>query len=109
MMSQEEANQQSLNVEVAHATPKKQLVIQLRVPQGTTALEAINLSKILDEFPGIKLEKDTIGIFSKPLDGKARHTPDQCLLQDLDRVEIYRPLLIDPKKPELSGHLKKQA
>ena len=70
-------------------------------------MEAINLSKILDEFPGIKLGKDTIGIFSKPLDGKARHTPDQCLLQDLDRVEIYRPLLIDPKKARVERASKK--
>jgi hypothetical protein len=82
---------------VAHASPGKQLIIELRVPQGAAALEAINLSKIRDEFPDIKLEKDTIEIFSKRLDGKARYTPDQYLLQDLDRVEIYHPLLINPK------------
>jgi hypothetical protein len=70
-------------------------------------LEAINLSKILDEFPDIKLEKDTIGIFSKPVDGKARPTPEQYVLQDLDRVEIYRPLLIDPEKARVERASKK--
>ncbi len=70
-------------------------------------MEAINLSKILDEFPGIKLEKDTIGIFSKPVDGKARPTPEQYVLHDLDRVEIYRPLLIDPGKARVERASKK--
>ena len=70
-------------------------------------MEAINLSKILDEFPDIKLEKDTIGIFSKPVDGKARPTPEQYVLHDLNRVEIYRPLLIDPGKARVERASKK--
>ncbi|NKB35232.1 MAG: RnfH family protein [Pseudomonadales bacterium] len=86
-----------MNVEVAYGTPEKQLIIALKVPLGTTAFEAIQLSNIVDEFPGINPDKDPIGIFSKPLDGKSRPEPKEYLLQEKDRVEIYRPLIIDPK------------
>lgn len=88
-------------VEVAYATPERQLIIPLEVPLGTTALEAVRRSNIAAEFSEIDIEKDPMGIFSKPLDGKGRPTPDAYVLVAGDRVEIYRPLLIDPKAARL--------
>jgi len=90
-----------LSVEVAYGTKVKQVIIPLRVKIGTTAYEAIKLSNIEDEFEGINAEKDPIGIFSKILDGKSRPGPKEYKLQEKDRVEIYRPLIIDPKEARL--------
>ena len=90
-----------LSVEVAYGTEIKQVIIPLRVKIGTTAYEAIKLSNIEDEFEGINAEEDPIGIFSKILDGKTRPGPKEYKLQEKDRVEIYRPLIIDPKEARL--------
>jgi len=89
-------------VEVAYATPERQLIIAVDVPRGTTALEAAELSGITAEFPGIDLAKDTLGIFSNPLNGKGWPLPGEYRLQPRDRVEIYRPLQIDPKQARLA-------
>lgn len=88
-------------VEVAYATPERQLIIPLQVPVGTTAMEAVKLSNIAAEFEQIDIEKDPMGIFSKPLDGKGRPKPAEYEMCAGDRVEIYRPLLIDPKAARL--------
>lgn len=76
-------------VEVAYATPEEQLIIPMQVTEGTTVIEAIELSNILSRFPEIDLNKIKVGIFSQicKLD---------TVLKAKDRVEIYRPLLIDP-------------
>lgn len=87
-----------IDVEVAYATPAKQLIIPVSVPLGTTAYEAVLLSGIQNEFDGINPGKDPMGIFSKLLDGKTRPGPRDYVLQSRDRVEIYRPLLVDPKQ-----------
>lgn len=78
-----------ITVEVAYATPAEQLIIPLQVAEGTTAGQAIELSKILSRFPEIDLTKTKVGIFSQvcKLD---------TVLKQHDRVEIYRPLLCDP-------------
>ena len=107
-MDDSDDNQSLINVEVAHGTPEKQLIISLRVPRGTTAFEAIELSRIVDEFPGINLKQDVIGIFSTPLDGKSRPSPKDYVLEEKDRVEIYRPLIIDPKAARVERAEKKQ-
>jgi len=78
-------------VEVAYAVPEVQVIIPLYVKNGTTLEEAIKLSGVLDDFPEIDLEKNKVGIFSKI---SPRDTP----LRDKDRVEIYRPLIADPKE-----------
>lgn len=88
-------------VEVAYATPERQLIVPLEVPLGTTALEAVQRSNIAAEFSEINIEKDPMGIFSKPLDGKGRPKPDEYEMCAGDRVEIYRPLIIDPKAARL--------
>lgn len=80
-----------ITVEVAYALPHQQLIIPVQVsPETTTAEAAIKASGIMAKFPEIDLEKNQIGIFGKltQLDVKLRHR---------DRVEIYRPLIADPK------------
>lgn len=89
-------------VEVAYALPERQHLIELMVPAGTTALEAVRLSNIAREFPGIDPATVPMGIFSKPLDGKTLPLPQDYRLKPRDRVEIYRPLTIDPKAARLA-------
>jgi putative ubiquitin-RnfH superfamily antitoxin RatB of RatAB toxin-antitoxin module len=89
-------------VEVAFATPSKQLIVPLTVPIGTTAYQAVVLSNIKDEFDEIDLDTMPMGIFSKLLDGKGRPTAKEYVLQIRDRVEIYRPLTIDPMQARLN-------
>ena len=83
-------------VEVAYGTAEKQRIIPLQVPSGTTALEAARQSGIAEEFAGLDLERSPMGVFSRPLNGKRNPPPDQYILQEGDRLEIYRPLQIDP-------------
>ncbi len=90
-----------ITVEVAYGTPARQLIVPLVVPEGTTAYEAVQRSNIAAEFSEIDIDKDPMGIFSKPLDGKGRPKPDEYVMSKGDRVEIYRPLLIDPKAARL--------
>ncbi len=78
-----------INIEVAYAKPEEQVIITLKVPIGTTAEAAIEKSDILSQFPEIELKK--IGIFSKPCKLNTQ-------LREADRVEIYRPLIADPKE-----------
>lgn len=98
---------QLIEVEVAYATPEKQRIITLQVPDGTTAYEAVLQSGIRDEFPQIDVESDPMGIFSEVLDGKKRPLPGEYVLGAKDRVEIYRPLIIDPKQARLARAAKK--
>ena len=83
-------------VEVAYGTVEKQCIIPLQVPSGTTALEAARMSGITEEFAGLDLERSPMGVFSRLLNGKRNPTPDRYILQAGDRLEIYRPLQIDP-------------
>ena len=78
-------------VEVAYATPKKQLIIPVKVPKGTNIKQAIERSGIQKEFDDIDLNINHVGIFGKK-------TSLNHVLDEKDRVEIYRPLIIDPKE-----------
>jgi len=78
-------------VEVAYATATKQLILALQVPEGTTVAEAIALSNMAKHFPEEDFSKPAVGIFSQIC---ALNKP----LKAGDRVEIYRPLLCDPKQ-----------
>src|SRR5688572_24750022 len=82
---------QEIMVEIAYALPEQQVIIPIRMAQGTTAEEAIKASGIINKFPEIDLNINKIGVFGKlsKLD---------AVLRDLDRVEIYRPLIADPKE-----------
>lgn len=79
-------------VEVAYALPEQQQIIALKVAAGTTALAAARQSGIAGLFGGLDLEQLPMGVFGKAVDA-ASH-----VLAAGDRVEIYRPLLIDPKE-----------
>lgn len=98
-----------ITVEVVYALPETQRLIALNVPVGTTALEAVQLSGIAHEFPAIDLATTPMGIFAKPLDGKTLPLPQDYRMQPRDRVEIYRPLMIDPKAARLARATKLKA
>lgn len=80
----------TIEVEVAYARPERQLILKLEVPRGTTAIEALRLSGIEEEFPEIDPDKNRLGVFGKLC------KPDRVLSPG-DRVEVYRPLLADPR------------
>ena len=82
---------ETINVEVAYALPEKQLIIAVNVDAGTTVGGAIVQSGIMQAFPELDLEHSDVGIFGK-------QTKMVSVLQDGDRVEIYRPLIADPKE-----------
>ncbi|RMF20023.1 MAG: RnfH family protein [Gammaproteobacteria bacterium] len=91
-----------MRVEVAYALPDKQKVISLNVPAGCSAYEAVVRSGIREFFPEIDPDSAKLGIF-----GKAIAKPAEHVLHDGDRVEIYRPLKIDPKQARLNRAKKK--
>ena len=80
----------ALRIEVAYALREEQVLITLEVAEGTTALQAVERSGILRRFPDLDLAGTPIGIFGRVVGPGA-------LLKDGDRVEIYRPLVADPK------------
>ena len=80
-----------LEVEVVYALPAQQRVLQLRVAAGATVAQAIIQSGLLTQYPEIKPATARVGIFGKIV---ALDAP----LQNGDRVEIYRPLKVDPKE-----------
>ncbi len=84
-------NQAGITVEIAYALPTEQLIVPIWVQDGTTAELAIQNSGILKKFPEIDLAVNKIGIFGKL-------TKLDTVLRHLDRVEIYRPLIADPKE-----------
>lgn len=81
----------AIEIEVAYANPEQQVVVKLSVPPGTALTDAIRLSGLLQRFPEISLAGLQAGIFGVVC--KPEHS-----LQAGDRVEIYRPLLHDPKE-----------
>ena len=92
-MINEEAEKEGdlITVEVAYALAEKQEIIALKVALGTTAYLAAEQSGIAEKFPDIALESVKMGVFGKVVKAK------DYVLHPGDRVEIYRPLLIDPK------------
>jgi len=80
-----------IDVEVAYAKPEQQEIVALKMPEGTTAEQAILASGLLNSFPEIDGADLKVGIFGSVC------KLDRPLRQD-DRVEIYRPLIHDPKE-----------
>lgn len=97
---------EALTVEVAFALPSKQRIVALRVPEGITARQAVALADLPALFPD--LPSDTFAQAPLGIFGKALREPDTHLLRDGDRVEVYRPLAIDPKAARLE-RAKRQA
>lgn len=80
-----------IRVEVVYALPKRQYLRQLVLEEGSTLEQAIRASGLLALRQDIDLDVNKVGIFSRPAKLEDK-------LSDGDRVEIYRPLLIDPKE-----------
>jgi putative ubiquitin-RnfH superfamily antitoxin RatB of RatAB toxin-antitoxin module len=95
-MSEDVMNEESiavaqLAIEVVYGTPTRQEIISCIIEPNTTIEQAILRSGIIEEFPEIDLAVNNVGIWNR-----AAKLKD--IVKDLDRIEIYRPLLADPKE-----------
>lgn len=88
-------------IEVAYAKPEKQVIIPVEVEESCTIEKAIALSGVLKLFSEIDLEQNKVGVF-----GKVAQLTDT--LRENDRVEIYRPLIADPKESRRARAAKKE-
>ncbi|WP_299180028.1 RnfH family protein [uncultured Neptuniibacter sp.] len=93
-----------MNIEVAYALPTEQKIISLKVPDECTVYEAVIKSGIKDIFPEIDPENDPMGIFAK-----AVKNPKETILREGQRIEIYRPLIADPKEARAKRAAKMKA
>ena len=91
-----------IQVEVAFAAPDKQSILSIEVAEGTTIFDAAVESGISKIYPEIDFDSVDMGIFGKTV----KKTKEQ-VLREGDRIEIYRPLLIDPKQARLNRAAKK--
>lgn len=91
IMNEESSEQEQLTIEVVYGTPTHQEIISCAVEPNTTIEQAILASGIVDVFPEINLSVNNVGIWNRV----AKLTD---LVNDLDRIEVYRPLLADPKE-----------
>lgn len=82
---------ETINIEVVYALPHKQTLLKQQVSAGTTVQDAIQASGILNKHPEIDIATSKLGIFGKLI------KPD-TVLREKDRIEIYRPLIADPKE-----------
>lgn len=80
----------NIRVEVVYALPDRQAILSVQVPGGTTVRDVIEKSGILTQYPEIDLATNKLGVYAKPV--KA-----DTVVRDRDRIEIYRPLIADPK------------
>lgn len=90
----------NIRVEVVYALPQRQERVLLKLPPGSSALDAVQASGLLRQLP--RGEFDRIGVWGRPV------TPD-TRLRDRDRVEIYRPLIADPKEGRRERAAKKRS
>ena len=97
----EQGTQQTIRVEVVLAMPERQQLVSLDVVTGTTLAEAITLSGLPEMFEDFKLDFQNVGIFGH------KAGPEQVLCEG-DRVEIYRPLIADPKEVRRQRALKQE-
>jgi len=82
-----------IDIEVVYALAGEQRLLRLSVPAGTTVREAALRSAMDRHFPGLDLSTAALGIF-----GRLVAKPEERVLEAGERVEIYRPLLADPKE-----------
>lgn len=80
-----------ITVEVAYALPEEQVILEATVPEGATVADAITASGMVERFPQIGMDVARVGIFGR-LAGL------DAVLRSRDRVEIYRPLIADPRE-----------
>ncbi len=82
---------EKINIEVVYALPDEQILFKKAVSEGATVMEGIQASGVLEKYPALDLATHKLGIFGKL-------TKADAVLRDRDRIEIYRPLLADPKE-----------
>lgn len=82
---------ESLSIEIAYALPQRQELVHVQLPTGSTVQQAIEASGLMQKYAEIDLKKNKVGVFGKL-------TKLDAPLRNRDRVEIYRPLLADPKE-----------
>lgn len=82
---------ENINVEVVYALPDRQTLLKVSVPAGATVEEVLQLSRIVEKHPEINLATSKLGIFGKL-------TKPDAVVRERDRIEVYRPLLADPKE-----------
>jgi putative ubiquitin-RnfH superfamily antitoxin RatB of RatAB toxin-antitoxin module len=82
---------EKIQIEVVYALPHEQLLLKLEVPHQTTIAQAVLLSGMPEKYPEIDLEKGKFGLYGKL-------SKSDVVLREKDRVEIYRPLIADPKE-----------
>mgnify|MGYP001739796068 FL=1 len=80
-----------LEIEIVYGLADRQVLKNMTVAEGTTVREAALQSGLEVEFPELDLQQAPLGIFGKAV-------KDEMVLRDWDRIEVYRPLLIDPKE-----------
>lgn len=80
-----------IDIEVVYACPARQCLVKLQVPDGTTAVEAIAASGLKEAFPEMVVDQGALGVFSRKVGA-------DYVMQPGDRLEIYRPLIADPKE-----------
>jgi putative ubiquitin-RnfH superfamily antitoxin RatB of RatAB toxin-antitoxin module len=80
-----------INVEVVYATVDRQLLLAVQVVPGTTVHQAVMQSGMAEQFAAVALLECPMGIFGRRIGDPASH-----VLEDGDRIEIYRPLIADP-------------
>ena len=81
----------TINIEVVYARADAQILLKKEVAAGTTVMDAILASRLLEKCPGLDLAAHKLGIYGKL-------TKPDAVLRDKDRIEIYRPLIADPKE-----------
>lgn len=80
-----------IRVEIVYALPQRQELVEVTLPEGATVRHAVEASGLLEKYPDIELDRrNKLGIY-------ARLVKADTELRDRDRVEIYRPLIADPK------------
>jgi uncharacterized protein len=82
---------ETMSVQVVYALTDKQELVRVNLPAGAILLQALEASGLLEKYPEIDLKKNKFGIFAKL-------SKVDTMLRDRDRVEIYRPLIADPKE-----------
>lgn len=90
-----------IHVEVVYALPHKQYRVTVAISEAVTALEALGLSGLQSQLPNTDLSQLPMGIYSRLLDGRSSPAPADYVMRDGDRLELYRPLQIDPNKARL--------
>lgn len=78
---------------MAYALPEKQKIVALEIEEGCTVRDAVRRSNINVFFPDVDLETVKVGIF-----GKSVRNPEEQVLKEGERVELYRELIVDPKQ-----------